>query len=209
MKKETRIKLRKLIERVLREETNLNNSIAYKIFKKFGLRYGSLWAMNDKQDEKVQSVYDALIDAGFKPVKDSNLRSYDSYLVKGDERVYYSARTGSPGLRAIRMVDPAPPQRPASNTPKPEFGKSNLGNLQKTIWEDLKASDLTQFTANEWRKSAEKRGTFEEVDAANNGVGITMKELWPKRFHQIMSMFVKKGKLKMNKLGGKNVYSFE
>lgn len=195
-----------LIRRLIKEEIDLGSSIAYKIFKKFGNRYGSLWATTEEQDEKVGLIYSALLDSGFRSKREPNMRSYDSYLIKGDERVWYSARTGSPGYSAISLVNPPPPVREPSNKPKPEFGKSNLGLLQQTFWSDINSSGLSEWTADQWRKSAESRGTFDQVDAANDGVGIRMKELWPARFHQIMKMFIKKGKIELNKVGSKNVY---
>lgn len=109
-------KLRKMIQteikKVLNESISLENSKAYKIFKQFRLPYGSLWAKNDDQDEKVDEIYDALIDAGFEHKYEPGQREYDSYLVNGDEKVYYSVRTGSPGLSAIQLIKPAPPTRP-------------------------------------------------------------------------------------------------
>lgn len=201
--------LENLIRRLIKEETDLSSSTAYQIFKRFGNRSGSVWAKTDEQDEKIDSIVDALTKAGFKRERDNSLRSYDSYLVRGDEKVYHSARTADIGLQALILINPPAPQRPPqAPKSKPEFSKSNLGNLKQVMFKDLQESGLQQWTAEQWRKSAESRGTFDEVDSANNGVGITMNELWPSRFHQIMKILINMGRVQLNKIGSKNVYSF-
>lgn len=59
MKTKTEQLLRKLVReeyhRLKEDDTAFANSIAGKIFRKYGLRYGSLWARTDDQDEKINA----------------------------------------------------------------------------------------------------------------------------------------------------------
>lgn len=191
---------------------SLLSSEAYKIFKKFGVRSGSLWAKNDKQDVKIDSILDALYTAGFKSSKKGPYgeSTYVVYLSKGAELVYYNSRTGVPGLQAIILINPTPPDPPQHSIKikdKPEFGNNNRGNLESAMYNDLKQSNLTQFTAEQWKASSIKRGTFDKIDKIAEPAGAKISEVWPARFHQIMRLLIKKGKVRVEKMGSKNIYN--
>jgi hypothetical protein len=137
-------------------QISLMSSEAYKIFKKFGVRYGSIWAKTDRQDKIIDLILAALRDAGFKDSKSGPWGSstYISYLAKGSELVYYNARTGSPGLQAISLINPPPPERPQYPKKIKKENKMKLTPNQKQLVKEyvnsLKELDLPSTNTHPW-----------------------------------------------------------